>query len=463
MKVIFLFMICFLLLCNCTLGPEFQKPQLYSQEKIQKALDLKPTGQNNYLSYQIFKDKTLNKLIKMAFEESLTVRQAISRIKQSRLQLSIANVQGLPVFDIKGSYQYTKESKNIGYVFDEDIYQIGLDASWELDIFGSARKNAEAQAANVMQTIENLNNVYVSLSAEIALNYIAFRQTQEQIKIVHNQVLLNQKILKENKMLLSSGLATSDVVNQALINLNKYKSDLSTLNNNLLQYKIKLSFLVGKLPDGLDTILSENNDNLITRSVSFNEKELFNLPSTIIEERPDVKAAEYALKAQNAKIGVAMANMFPKISLSGMLGFQALHIDKVFNLNSYAYSYEPMVSIPVFYFGQLKNKLEIEKEGYKEAFLNYENIFLNAASEIKEALNNVAEAFKQYNFIHKQYQQAYNLYNKELERFKAGMTDKISLLSSELNYLTMKKNLVNSNANIYTAVIAFFKSIGAIS
>ena len=158
-----------------------------------------------------------------------------------------------------------------------------------------------------------------------------------------------------------------------------------------------------------------------------------------------------------------MANMFPKISLSGMLGFQALHIDKIFNLNSHAYSYEPMVSIPVFYFGQLKNKLEIEKEGYKEAFLNYENIFLTAASEIKEALNNVAEAFKQYNFIHKQYQQAYNLYNKELERFKAGMTDKISLLSSELNYLTMKRNLVNSNANIYTAVIAFFKSIGAIS
>ena len=130
-------------LLGCTVGPDFEKPVLYSDKEIEKALDLKLENDKTQDSYLIFNDPVLNKLLGMAFENSPSVRSAIQKVKQARLSIQVEQVQGLPTLDAVGQYQYVKESRNIGYVFNQDVYQVGLDASWEIDVFGGVRRRTE--------------------------------------------------------------------------------------------------------------------------------------------------------------------------------------------------------------------------------------------------------------------------------------------------------------------------------
>ncbi len=449
-------------LLGCTVGPDYTAPKLYENAQIEKALDLKPVSKNKH-SYTLFQDKVLAKLLTMAVCDSPSVRAAISKVKQARLSVRIAEVQGLPTLDAKGAYQYVSESKNIGYIFDEDIYQAGLDASWEIDIFGGTRRKTQAAIANTMQTIANLNNVYVSLTAEVALAYFGFRSAQTNEEILIQQLKIDKESLQNNQNLFQAGLTSQDVVNTSEIAVQQTKASLSAQQNAMAQYKTQLALLTGQLPNALDKLLVAQKENLIEKPFSFDIGLFYELPAMVIQDRPDVKAAEYALQAQSATIGVAVANLFPKITLSGMLGFEALHAKDLFNHKSYTYSYQPTLSVPVFYFGQLRNQVKIEKETYQEMLASYENTFLTAASEIKNALIGLQNAQNQYEAAQVSLEQTRSVYDLSTLRYQAGLINQTDFLSAQANLLTSRSDWIKANNAFYGAVIAFFKAIGAVS
>ena len=123
----------------------------------------------------------------LCFADNPTIKQSLSKIKQSRSLLKISKAQEWPTFNLQAGYEYAKAHEKTAYLLDEDVYKLGLDASWEIDIFGSNRKKTEVKEASFMQTIQNLNNVYVSLSSEIALVYIDYRLAQEQKNILEEE------------------------------------------------------------------------------------------------------------------------------------------------------------------------------------------------------------------------------------------------------------------------------------
>ena len=448
---------------GCTVGPEFEKTVLYSDKQIEKALDLKPTKNEIEKSYLMFNDDILNRLLGMAIENSPTVRIAIQKVKQARLSVKIEQVKGLPTLDAMGQYQYVKESRNIGYILNEDVYQIGLDAAWEIDIFGGIRRRTEAALANTFATIANLENVYVSLTAQVALAYIQLRQAQS----MQNLLIQNLKALEDSLLytqsLRKSGLVNQDQVNQARMSIQNVKFELALVQTQERQSKNQLALLTGQLPESLDYLLKSQSKNLVDKAFAFDINRFFELSANVISERPDVKESLYQLMAQNANVGSAVADLYPKISLSAMLGFQSLHSDGLFNHKSYAYSLTPGFSIPLFYFGQLKNQVKIQKEKYAETFAQYENTFLTAAEEIKNALIALQGSQKQYDSAKNSLYEMEEIYQSEEQRKNAGLANQIELEQAKVKLLSSKQTLLKANAKLYEDVIRFFKAIGSIS
>ena len=448
---------------GCSVGPDFENPTLYSNEEIEKSLDLKPSGNEIEKSYLMFNDMVLNKLLGMAIENSPTVRIAIQKVKQARLSVQIEQVKGLPTLDAMGQYQYVKESRNIGYVLNEDVYQVGLDAVWEIDIFGGVRRRTEAALANTYATIANLENVYVSLTAQVALAYIQLRQAQS----IQDLLTQNLKALEDNlghtQSLHRSGLVSQDEVNQAKMLIQDIEFELASTQTQEKQAKNQLALLTGKLPTSLDDLLKAQNKNLVDKAFAFDINRFFELPANVISERPDVKESLYQLMTQNANVGAAVSDLYPKISLSAMLGFQSLHSDSLFNHKSYAYSLTPGFSIPLVYFGQLKNQVKIQKEKYTESFAKYENTFLVAAEEIKNALVSLQGSQKQYDAAQNSLFEMEEIYQLEAQRKKAGLINQIELEQAKIKLLNAKQTWLKANAKLYEDVIRFFKAIGSIS
>ena len=450
-------------LSACTVGPDFKEPKLYQDKQIEKALNLKPSDKNIKQSYLIFNDKILNQLISMAIENSPSVKQAISAVKKARLAVRIADVQGLPTLDAAAQYDYVKESRNIGYVLNQDVYQVGLDASWELDIFGSVRRQQEAALASAFVSIANLENVYVSLISQVALSYISLRQAQSLDNLLNQQLEIQKAILSHTQSLWNAGLVSQDVLNTANIDVQNILSSIST-NKTQIQYaENQLALLTGKLPGQMKDLLKKQKDSIVDKNFSFDIMSLYNMSANVLENRPDVKASLYELMAQNAQIGVAVADLYPKISLSAMLGFQSLHLDSLLNHKSYAYSATPALSVPLFYFGQLKNKVKIEEEKYNQLFAQYENAFLTAAQEVKDALIGVQDAQKQYDTARQNLFEMKNIYNLSLDKNKAGLINQTDLNKIQNQLLQTKQSYLIANGGLYQAIIRFFKSIGVVS
>ncbi len=447
-------------LFGCTLGPDFEEPNLYSDKQIEQALDLQPASQNAPDTYRIFNDSVLNRLLDMAVANSPTVRAALGQVKQARLSVRIAEVQGLPTFNASMQHRYVNESRSRGYLFEEDLYQAGLDATWELDIFGGVRRRTEAAVASAYAVIANLQNVYVSLTAQVALAYVSLRQAQADLSLLQKSLKAQQGILKHTISLRASGLVSQDELNKAQIAVQSIKSDIASRQTQIEQFKNQLSLLTGQLPQSLDTLLAEQKKTLVERKFAFNVNRFFNLPADVIEKRPDVDAAAYALMAQNAEVGAAIADLYPKISLAGLLGFQSLHADKLFNHKSYAYSLTPTLSIPLFYFGQLKNQVEIQREKYQESFANYENTFLTVAQEIKDALVMLQGAERQYDAAEKSLAQMENVYRLAEQRRQAGLTTQIDLEEVYLNLLSARRTWIDANSAMYLNSVRFFKAVG---
>ncbi len=457
-----IYLVVCLLVFGCTVGDDFKKPQLFENAEIEKALDLKPAKRQKQ-NYRLFDDEVLAKLIDMAFASSPSVRQALMRVKQARLSAKIAEVQGLPTLNAAGKYQYVNESKNIGLVYDEDVYQVGLDATWELDIFGGKRRQSEAAAASAYESIANLNNVYLSLASEVALSYTDLRRAQEDALILTQQIKINQQSLRLYRKLYRAGLTSEDKVAEAVIALEKTRTQYNQATQQVEQAKNKLALLTGKLPSSLDKLLAPQKQSLVSRPFMVDVVEFYQLPATVIETRPDVEAALYALKAQNAQVGVAIANLFPKVSLSGMLGFEALHSADLLKHKSYMYSYTPTLSVPLFYFGQLKNQVKVEQASYQEKLAAYEQTFLSAAAEIKDALIAMQSLQKQYDSATSSLARAERIYHLAEQKHGAGLTSQIELLTVKAQYFDAYQEWVASNAALIEAVVRFYKATGAVS
>ncbi len=407
-----------------------------------------------------FQDPVLNELLSVSFEGSPTLRQAIARLLQGRENVNIATAAFFPEIDAAGKYNFVKESKNMGYLVQQDYYQLGLDASWEIDIFGGTRRRREAAKANLNAALYSLKNAGVSLMAEVALTYVRLRTTEEQIIQLEENLGYQEQIYRLTADKYETGLASRIDVAQAAYLVENTKASLPPLRYKRETLRNSLALLAGKLPGQLDDILNKKTVNLINRPFEYDLQKLYDLPLSVVRNRPDVRAAEESLIAQNAAVGAAIADMFPKVSVSGLLGLQSLHSSDLFRKNSYGYSYVPEVSLPIFHFGALWGNVKLQEALKEEQKIAYEQALLSAAAQIRDALLSL-EAEQERNFAAREaYFQMRDASDLTRNMYENGLVEYADVLDAEERRLSAQEQMITSNGALYEDIISFYKAIG---
>ncbi len=451
-----------ILMSSCTLGPDYHRPQVYKDESFAKSLNLQTQAPKMEIKkdwYKQFQDDSLNKLIEISLHSSPNVNVAVQRLHEARASLNIAQVKMLPKVNANGSYNYVKDSQSYGIPLSTDYYQTGLDASWEIDIWGSGRRLSESQEALYKGAAANLDNVLLSLTAEVANNYISMRSLQDQLAFMQDNLNLQQDIYEMVEAKHKAGLADDIALNQARYALEDVNSQIPVLKTGIENYKNALSVLSGKLPGELETWLQPQK-SLIRKKINYPLAQIYNLPVSVVRNRPDVRAVEQNLIAQNALVGQAMAQLFPSVSLSGFFGFQFSKIHGLVDSSNRTYSYSPAISLPLLNWGELSNNVELQKYKTLENFYLYQSSLLNAAADIKNAFTNIEEEYKHNDSLRRQVISQKEVAALTLEKYRQGLVAFDDVLTSRQNLISSQRALIASNGDIYAGITAFYKAIG---
>ncbi len=445
----------------CTLGPDYVRPDSISDNAIRKALHLpeqtEPTAPFRLLD---FKDETLNNLITMAHQNNPTIKQAISRLKQARASVRISMAAEAPELNAGGKYNALRESRNMGVMAEDDYYQVGLDASWELDIFGGNRRRTEAVEAGYFGARASLTNVYVSLSAEVAMTYVQLRTAEEMLVRTQENLKIQSNIAELTQDKYETGLTDDISLKQALYAVENTRAAVPRLTAQTTIFKNALALLTGQLPGAVDELLASNSTNLVNQPFRYDLKSLAKLPVTVVRFRPDVRVAEESLIAQNALIGAAVADMYPKISVSGFLGFEALNGSNLIDGKSFMANAVPQISLPLFHFGALKNNVELQKEKKAEQVAAYEQAVLQAANDIKNALVNLENEKQRNRSARLAYRNMKAASEMTRDKYRNGLIEYTDVLDAEQRRLSAEEQMIQSNGQQYQNIVSFYKAIG---
>ena len=242
--------------------------------------------------------------------------------------------------------------------------------------------------------------------------------------------------------------------------MQKTKALIPALEAGIKAYENALAVLVGVLPNDLPVDVTSLKQNPVFYAYQYDLKRLVDLPINIIRTRPDVKASEKAMIAQNAAVGQAVAAVYPNISISGLLGLQSSAGSKLLKSTSKTYSYEPSLIQPIFHFGQLQNQIKSEREKMEETYQNYRKILLGAVKELADCMINLQ---KEYQANRASQSAVYNMrkaFEAMKKEYENGLIEYAALLEVQQDLLEAETNLADSNGAIMSKIIAFYKATG---
>ena len=443
---------------SCSIGPDYKHQDVFSDDEITGTLNLVNNSKKQFNTdwYTLFNDTDLNNLIEEGLKNSPDIKVALEKLRQSRYNLYIDRAGFLPSFDGKGDYN--KSNQNIAGTLpvESDYYQVGADASWELDIWGGQRRLTESAKAMLKATAANFDNVKISLIAEIATQYINWRLIEKMINLTEKNLNLQKQIFETVKEQYDAGLTDNLAFAQAQSVLNTTEMQLPKLKAQEKSYQNSLAVLIGKLPSAI----VKNTINPLDKKLTLNIKALYDIPVDTIRNRPDVQQSEQQLIAENALIGQAIANMFPSVSLSGFLGYQNNTLSPIFGPDFNMYSTGIAVTMPFLHWGELLNKVKIQESATKQAFALYQASLLTAISDISNAVKMTEEESVRNKSAAKNVKSAKQILDLSLAKYKNGLTDFSDVLNSEKNKLSAEQDYLQSKADIYINIIRFYKAVG---
>ncbi len=451
-----------LLAVSCTVGPDYERPQFFDDAQLSAAL---PTakGDGRPVSvrwYEQFNDETLNNLVQQAVSGSPNVRIALHRLRQARYVLQIDETKFLPEFTAAGGYQYNYLAEEGRFSqAKEDFYKAGLDASWEIDIWGGGRRLREEASALAKAAADNLADVRLAMAAEAAADYLALRTVQEQLRITAENLRLQKDIRQTVQDKYDSGLADSAALAQAAYAVETTAAQIPELEQREENYKNALAVLLGKLPGNIDG-LEKNAPNLIRRPLAFRVENLYDFPLSVVRCRPDVRMAENNLIAKNAAVGQAVAKLFPSVSLSALLGWQAGNLSSFGASSAAAYGFAPTISVPLFNFDRLRNQVALSREVKEEYIVVYQNTLLTAAEEIKNAVIAVRKEYERSRRLARSADNMQKVLSVMRDKYRNGLTEFGDLLSAEQNLLNAQNALAASVGSVYGNIVSFYKAVG---
>lgn len=482
-----------LILAGCTVGPDFTPPTTplaESSDYLDTGLAARsPRGilartseaEPEVAWWLAFRDPILAQLEDRAAAQNLDVKTATARLFESRAQLGTAAAAGLPTLNGQGSAYRQQFSKNgtIGLLSNSlgglgagsagsgstltapltngfESYTLGFDASWELDLWGKVRRSVESAQAQADASAEQRRNALVSSQAELARDYVQLRGTQEQIRVALANVRVNEQILDVVRIRQQRGLVTGLDTSNAAQQVEAIKAQLPQLQQQEIQQINAISLLLGEPPLALSQeLVSGPSIPPVPPRVPVG------IPSSLVLRRPDIRQAEANLHAAVAEIGVAEAQFFPSVTLTGSPTVNAVDPGKLFRGSSLQYlNVGPSISIPLFEGGRLKSNLVLQRARQQEAAIAYQKAVLQGWHDVVNALASLRGDEGRRARLARQVADARQALSLSRARYTQGVEIFTTVLQASQTVLQAETNLVQATAAMSTDFVALSKALG---
>ncbi|MGA2052204.1 MAG: efflux transporter outer membrane subunit [Opitutales bacterium] len=456
-----------LLLNGCNVGPDYHPPTTQNVPKQwSEPLAGGETAQPDPAAawWKNFHDPELDSLINRAIAANLDLQMAEDRVRQARAQYGIANSDFLPTLDGSASFSQQQQSQNQPVLgsfsvpssaFNNNVYQAGFDASWEIDVFGGTRRNVEAVRADVAAAEFSRRDVLVIVLGEVARDYVQTRIDQRRLAIAEANIQAQQDGLNLTQERYDKGLTSALDVEQAATLLATTQAEVPTLQSSIKVSIHRLGVLLAQPPGALQQELSA------TAPIPAAPPQVpVGLPSDLLRRRPDVQQAERELAAQTARIGVATADLFPKFYLTGTAGFESVSASDWFAGASKFWSIGPTLQWKLFEGDKIRSNIKVQTALQQQALANYEKTVLISLSDVDDSLTEYANEQMRRQSLERAVASSQDSLNLANERYKDGIASFLDVLEAERSLLLTQDQLALSDGLVTVDVISLYKALG---
>jgi NodT family efflux transporter outer membrane factor (OMF) lipoprotein len=462
-----------LLVTGCTVGPNYSRPTISTPEhyagtaEVGSATDAELAGWWN-----VFGDPRLNELVNRALAQNLDVELAAARIREARAREGIAGAAALPQVDAQGSVTRQRISENAipvppgsdggsggtgfglpGQEFTS--WRAGFDASWELDLFGRTRRSVEAARARTGSAVWSRRDVQVSITAEVADAYLALRTLQHRMATAELEVARQQRALELVDARVRGGLVTGQDLAQQRSELDTAKAAIPPLRAQAEVQIHKIGVLTGDSPESLIADLSPAG-----ALPPAPPQVPAGLPSELLRRRPDIRAAERELAASNADIGVAVADLYPRFSLTAAPALVSTALASLLEWGSRSFSIGAAVNWPIFNGGRTKANIAVANARQEQALITYRKAVLTAQRDVEDSLSRTQADRDQLAKLEGASQSARRAEDLARTRYKGGLVTLSDVLVAQGRRLSLENQVIETKGALARDTAGLFKALG---
>ena len=444
---------------SCFVAKDYNRPEaVVNEANFRTDVIAKDSATVATVSYkQIFTDGQLQALINQGLQNNLDIRSALQNIAVAEAYAKQGKAGYLPTLSVGPKYTFSESSRNTPFGAmmtdrSQSQYEVSGNLSWEADIWGKIRSNQRASAATYLQTVEAHKAVKTQIVASIANAYYNLLALDEQ-KIILDKTLINrEQSLETTKALKEAGSVTEVAVNQTEAQLYNVKSLLVDVENGIKLNENVLSVLLGSNPQSISrsTLTAQN----------INSKLSVGVPAQLLENRPDIKAAEFGLMNAFENVNVANASFYPSLTISATGGLQGIDIDKLFSAQSIFATVIGGLTQPLLQQRKIRTQKEVALANQEKALITYKSKILNASKEVSDALYTYDAAVKKADYKQKEYL----LYNQAItnseELLNYGMANYLEVITARDNGLNAELNVVNAKLSSLTSMVDLYRAVG---
>ncbi len=403
-----------------------------------------------------FEDPTLSRIIAEALANSPDMASAAARIKQSRAQRNAEAASLFPSLNGSAATSNSASQRDGAARNTDSSYAAGLNASWEVDLFGKRRSAVQAASAQLGASEENFHSVQAALASEIAIAYTNLRVDEAGLEVLRRTIKTREETNQLASWRTQSGEADSLDSSQALTSLEQARAAVPAVEQAIAQNRNLLALLAGKTPGSLDGMLASGKQAIPNPARSL----AVGIPADTLRQRPDVRVAGYQLLAAAASTRAADAERYPSLNLSGFLGLTSLGAGKLFNPQTATAGFASGITSPIFDAGRIRSTIQAQSAAEEQAYQAYRSTVLTALSEVEDSLIACRRTGERQAILEKATAAAREAAQLAQQRYQAGVTDILTVLDSQRTLLGLEDSLFTVRANRASAYIQLYKALG---
>jgi multidrug efflux system outer membrane protein len=450
-------------LTACAVGPTYHAPQT-------PPAVLQNTDATHFVArnpeaawWQEFADPELDSLIGRALAANLDLRIALDRVRAARAAFKGSEYDYAPHVPVSASYTHSVEQQpGFGLArIDAESDSLGFDATWEIDLFGHVRRSVQAARADLGAEQANLRDAEVTVAAEVARNYFELRGAQTRLAVARQNVASESQTLQLTELRDAAGRGTELDVQRSRARLRATEATIAPLEMAESQADYRLAVLLGQRPGSLDQELVAIPVPTYAKALPIGD------PAQLLRRRPDVRAAERQLAAATARVGVATADLFPRVSITGFVGFVSGDLGRLFSTadgtDARAWSVSPTVSWPAFDLGSVRARLRASEAQSDAAAANYEKVVLTALEDTENSFVAYGKRQTQLKSLAEQAAASQRAAELAETQYREGVADFLVLLDAQRTQLDAEDSVAQAETAVNVAVVGIYKALGGLA